>query len=139
MTALLCRIGYSNSLFIVDGQVYLNANPQLNYQMVNMYTLAIQCQDNGGTDTEVLTVTVIPAPYFTNLPNTVSIPETINLATTAPYGQQPLQVFFTVSATDISQLPSGNGCPNCQFSLAPSVNTNWFQITVYRKLQLNAF
>lgn len=112
----------------VDGAVYLNGNPKLDYQMVNKYTLTISCIDPSGNnnnyiDTEVLTINVKPAPYFTNLPNTISIPET----------KAPQAVFFTVTATDISKLPSGNTCPACKFSLGPSVNTNWFQIDVSSK------
>ena len=111
--------------------------------MVSSYTLTIRCCDNNyntgdGTnknkncdwnapyDEQKLTINVKPAPYFVNIPYTISIPETTAVQTTV----------YVVSATDITK-GINDACSLCSFKLAPASSTNWFQISKYRKYNVN--
>lgn len=77
MNPLLLLINILSLIPVVAYEVYLNANPGLDFATTSSYTIDVTCSDDWGSDTESITVSVTQnaAPSMSGFPASVSIVE----------------------------------------------------------------
>lgn len=77
MSLLLLLIHILSLISVVAYEVYLNANPGLDFATTSSYTIDVTCSDAWGSDTESITVSVTQnaAPSMSGFPASVSITE----------------------------------------------------------------